>query len=300
MRETSGRMEEIPGEEAYPAYLDSAIRSVYERAGVIRNNAGDDGSLTMIGTVSPAGGNFEEPVTQATLNTVKAFLGLSADRAYKRFYPAVDPLQSWSRYRAELADHIAEHLGQGWPARIEELLQLLHDGDDVAQMMQVTGEEGITIERLPHLPEGVFPGSRLPPAGRLRRSRRLHPTGAPAPQPGAGLPTGRRQLRLRGQGAHPRLFHRPRPGDDEPELLAHGLGEYRHYLDDIRRLAQEAGVEIDVTARTATGSGQGRRQERAREGPRAPAYRDVFTASPAGAPAPTPDLGTTTTPAAFD
>ncbi|MFD2189423.1 V-type ATP synthase subunit A [Pistricoccus aurantiacus] len=146
MRETSGRMEEIPGEEAYPAYLDSAVRSVYERAGVIRNNADDTGSLTLIGTVSPSGGNFEEPVTQATLNTVKAFLGLSSERAYKRFYPAVDPLLSWSRYRAELEPAIAERLGDEWPARIDELLQLLHDGEDVNQMMQVTGDEGITVE----------------------------------------------------------------------------------------------------------------------------------------------------------
>jgi len=95
MRETSGRMEEIPGEEAFPAYLDSSIKSVYERAGVIRCPDGSQGSLTMIGTVSPAGGNFEEPVTQSTLGTVKTFLGLSYDRAYKRFYPAIDPLLSW-------------------------------------------------------------------------------------------------------------------------------------------------------------------------------------------------------------
>merc|ERR1712025_898482 len=81
MRETSGRLEEIPGEEAFHAYLDSAIRGVYERAGVVRAPDGSTGSLTVIGTVSPAGGNFEEPVTQSTLGTVKAFLGLSYDRA---------------------------------------------------------------------------------------------------------------------------------------------------------------------------------------------------------------------------
>lgn len=98
MRETSGRLEEIPGEEAFPAYLDSAIKGIYERAGVIQAADKCEGSLTMIGTVSPASGNFEEPVTQSTLGTVKTFLGLSADRAYKRFYPAVDPLLSWSRY----------------------------------------------------------------------------------------------------------------------------------------------------------------------------------------------------------
>ncbi len=145
MRETSGRLEEIPGEEAYPAYLDSAIKSVYERAGLLRTNDGSIGSLTMIGTVSPAGGNFEEPVTQSTLGAVKTFLGLSADRAYKRFYPAVDPLLSWSRYLDQLEPWYAEHLGTGWVRRVRAMLQLLERGESVARMMQVTGEEGVTL-----------------------------------------------------------------------------------------------------------------------------------------------------------
>ncbi len=84
--------------QSLPAYLDSSIKAAYERAGVVKTNDGKVGALTMIGTVSPAGGNFEEPVTQSTLSAVKCFLGLSAERAYKRFYPAVDPLVSWSRY----------------------------------------------------------------------------------------------------------------------------------------------------------------------------------------------------------
>jgi V/A-type H+-transporting ATPase subunit A len=146
MRETSGRMEEIPGEEAFPAYLDSAIKNVYERAGVIRNPAGTTGSLTLIGTVSPAGGNFEEPVTQATLATVKTFLGLSYDRAYKRYYPAIDPLISWSRYLDQLSDWFRKNLDPHWVEDVKRLSELLHDGDSIAQMMQVTGEEGITIE----------------------------------------------------------------------------------------------------------------------------------------------------------
>ena len=145
MRETSGRMEEIPGEEAFPAYLDSAIRSVYERAGVIRNADGSEGSLTIIGTVSPAGGNFEEPVTQSTLATVKSFLGLSADRAYKRFYPSVDPLLSWSRYLKQLDSWYEREIAPGWTARVERMLELLREGDGVLQMMQVTGEEGVTL-----------------------------------------------------------------------------------------------------------------------------------------------------------
>ncbi len=146
MRETSGRLEEIPGEEAYPAYLDSAIKSVYERAGVIRSSDGTAGSLTMIGTVSPAGGNFEEPVTQSTLGTVKTFLGLSYERAYKRFYPAVDPLTSWSRYREQLAPYFDRHVQPDWSESVESMLKLLEQGDSVFQMMQVTGEEGITLE----------------------------------------------------------------------------------------------------------------------------------------------------------
>lgn len=146
MRETSARLEEIPGEEAFPAYLDSAIKNIYERAGVIKNRDGGTGSLTMIGTVSPAGGNFEEPVTQSTLSTVKTFLGLSADRAYKRFYPAVDPLLSWSRYLEQLRSWYDRELITGWTERVSKVLDLLVRGDSVYQMIQVAGEEGVTLE----------------------------------------------------------------------------------------------------------------------------------------------------------
>ena len=146
MRETSGRLEEIPGEEAYPAYLDSAIKGVYERAGVIRTNDGTTGSLTMIGTVSPAGGNFEEPVTQSTLATVKDFLGLSYDRAYKRFFPAVDPLLSWSRYLTQLRSWFDQNVAPDWIDLVQTMRELLQRGNDVVQMMQVTGEEGVSQE----------------------------------------------------------------------------------------------------------------------------------------------------------
>lgn len=146
MRETSGRLEEIPGEEGFPAYLESSIKGLYERAGVIEANDGDTGSLTMIGTVSPAGGNFDEPVTQSTLSTVKCFLGLSSERAYKRFYPAVDPLMSWSRYLEQMHAWYDEHMEPGWIANVTELQTLLEKGEQVAQMMQVTGEEGVTME----------------------------------------------------------------------------------------------------------------------------------------------------------
>lgn len=146
MRETSGRMEEIPGEDAFPAYLDSSIKNVYERAGVLRLADGGVGSLTLIGTVSPAGGNFEEPVTQSTLGTVKTFLGLSADRAYRRFYPAIDPLISWSRYLDQLRPWFDRELDPHWVGDVKQLQALLERGDTLYQMLQVTGEEGISLE----------------------------------------------------------------------------------------------------------------------------------------------------------
>ncbi|KUJ79843.1 V-type ATP synthase subunit A [Ruegeria profundi] len=146
MRETSGKLEEIPGEEGFPAYLESSIKGLYERAGAVKTNDGDLGSLTLIGTVSPAGGNFDEPVTQSTLSTVKCFLGLSSERAYKRFYPAVDPMLSWSRYTDQLSDWYDKNAEPGWTGKVRDLLELIEKGEQVDQMMQVTGEEGVTTE----------------------------------------------------------------------------------------------------------------------------------------------------------
>ena len=96
LREISGRLEEIPAEEGFPAYLPSRLAAFYERAGRVRLKDGAIGSVTIGGTVSPAGGNFDEPVTQATLKVVGAFHGLSRARSDARRYPAIDPLESWS------------------------------------------------------------------------------------------------------------------------------------------------------------------------------------------------------------
>jgi V/A-type H+-transporting ATPase subunit A len=135
MREMSGRLEEIPGEEAFPAYLESTIASFYERAGLVRLRDGTIGSVTIGGTVSPAGGNFEEPVTQATLKVVGAFHGLSRERSDARKYPAIHPLDSWSKYKGILP---AAKVGyaHGFMAR----------GSEVEQMMKVVGEEGTSID----------------------------------------------------------------------------------------------------------------------------------------------------------
>ncbi|MCK5152987.1 MAG: V-type ATP synthase subunit A [Spirochaetales bacterium] len=135
MREMSGRLEEIPGEEAFPAYLESTIASFYERAGLVRLKSGETGSVTIGGTVSPAGGNFEEPVTQATLKVVGAFHGLSRERSDARKYPAIHPLESWSKYPSVVP---VDKVGY---AR-----SVLFRGDEVGQMMKVVGEEGTSIE----------------------------------------------------------------------------------------------------------------------------------------------------------
>jgi V/A-type H+-transporting ATPase subunit A len=134
MREMSGRLEEIPGEEAFPAYLESRIASFYERAGIVRLYDSSVGSVTIGGTVSPAGGNFEEPVTQATLKVVGAFHGLSRERSDARRYPAIDPLISWSKYRSFIDAKQAER-GR----------EILRKSNDVEQMMKVVGLEGTAL-----------------------------------------------------------------------------------------------------------------------------------------------------------
>ncbi|HNZ36170.1 MAG TPA: V-type ATP synthase subunit A [Candidatus Marinimicrobia bacterium] len=135
MRELSGRLEEIPGEEAFPAYLESRIAQFYERAGIVELLDGSRGSLTIGGTVSPAGGNFEEPVTQSTLKVVGAFHGLSRDRSNARRYPAIHPLESWSKYTSFIPSNL-----------IEDARQILFKGNEVHQMMLVVGEEGTSLD----------------------------------------------------------------------------------------------------------------------------------------------------------
>ena len=145
MREMSGRLEEIPGEEAFPAYLASRIASFYERSGVISLGNGLKGSMTIAGTVSPAGGNFEEPVTQATLASVGAFLGLSRQRSDARKYPAIDPLISWSKYIDAVGGDLDSAV-KGWAEKNRRAAHILKQGDEIGKRMEVVGEEGITID----------------------------------------------------------------------------------------------------------------------------------------------------------
>lgn len=135
LREMSGRLEEIPGEEAFPAYLESYIAAFYERAGYVRLRNGSTGSVTIGGTVSPAGGNFEEPVTQATLKVVGAFHGLTRERSDARKFPAIDPINSWSKYKSVIRED--------W---VNYARAVFKRGVEVNQMMKVIGEEGTTTD----------------------------------------------------------------------------------------------------------------------------------------------------------
>ena len=134
LREMSGRLEEIPGEEAFPAYLESYIAAFYERAGYVLLPDGSKGSVTIGGTVSPAGGNFEEPVTQATLKVVGAFHGLSRERSDARKYPSIDALISWSKYNGVVQNEKSEYCKN-----------ILLRGDEIGSMMKVVGEEGTSL-----------------------------------------------------------------------------------------------------------------------------------------------------------
>ncbi len=145
LREMSGRLEEIPGEEAFPAYLASRIAAFYERSGVLSLKDGSQGSITIGGAVSPAGGNFEEPVTQSTLAVVGAFLGLSRSRSDARRYPAIDPLSSWSKY----VDAVAKELSsdkEAWGKMVSKAARFLKEGDEIGKRMEVVGEEGTVLD----------------------------------------------------------------------------------------------------------------------------------------------------------
>lgn len=145
LREISGRLEEIPGDEAFPAYLSSRIAEFYERSGVVSLKNGSLGSITIGGAVSPAGGNFEEPVTQATLSVVGAFLGLSRERSDSRRYPAIDPLISWSKYIPAVGRELEKKVS-GWIGKVRKAERILRQGYEIGKRMEVVGEEGTAID----------------------------------------------------------------------------------------------------------------------------------------------------------
>jgi len=160
LREMSGRLEEIPGEEAFPAYLRSLIAAFYERAGYVRisdpNLKETTGSVTLIGTVSPAGGNFEEPVTQSTLAVVGCFWGLTYARSYAKRFPAISPIDSWSKYLDILKDKLNDIYYKEFVNDSKWLLKYYIDGQRIGDQMKVVGEEDLSISDFIHFHKSEF------------------------------------------------------------------------------------------------------------------------------------------------
>ena len=145
LREMSGRLEEMPGEEGYPAYLSSRLAEFYERAGIVKVLGGKDktGSVTAIGAVSPPGGDLSEPVSQATLRIVKVFWGLSASLAYKRHFPAIDWLQSYSLYADRLAPWYNENIGGEWNALRRKAMSVLQEEASLDEIVRLVGMDAL-------------------------------------------------------------------------------------------------------------------------------------------------------------
>ena len=148
LREMSGRLEEMPGEEGYPAYLTSRLAQFYERAGKVVCLGGDgrQGALSAIGAVSPQGGDISEPVTQATLRIVKVFWGLDASLAYRRHFPAINWMNSYSLYRDRLSGWFSENVSASWMENTGRLLKTLQIESDLQEIVKLVGMDALSAE----------------------------------------------------------------------------------------------------------------------------------------------------------
>ncbi len=148
LREMSGRLEEMPGEEGYPAYLTSRLAQFYERAGKVVCLGSDErqGALSAIGAVSPQGGDISEPVTQATLRIVKVFWGLDASLAYRRHFPAINWLNSYSLYRDRLSDWFSQNVSKSWMENTARLLKILQEENDLQEIVKLVGMDALSAE----------------------------------------------------------------------------------------------------------------------------------------------------------
>ncbi|KAF0199215.1 MAG: V-type H+-transporting ATPase subunit A [Bacteroidetes bacterium] len=148
LREMSNRMEELPGPDAFPMDLPAIISSFYARAGYVYLNNGSTGSITFIGTVSPAGGNLKEPVTESTKKAARCFFALSQQRADSKRYPAVDPIDSYSKYLEypELQEYLAENISPEWLANVLETKNLLLRGKEAYEQINILGDDGVPID----------------------------------------------------------------------------------------------------------------------------------------------------------
>ena len=148
LREMSNRMEELPGPDAFPMDISSIIANFYSRAGYVYLNNDKVGSITFIGTVSPAGGNLKEPVTENTKKVARCFYALEQERADKKRYPAVNPIDSYSKYieYPEFAQYITERIGEGWLEMVNEAKTRQLRGKEIAEQINILGDDGVPVD----------------------------------------------------------------------------------------------------------------------------------------------------------
>ena len=148
LREMSNRMEELPGPDAFPMDLSALISNCYGRAGYVYLNNGEVGSITFIGTVSPAGGNLKEPVTESTKKVARCFYGLEQDRADKKRYPAVNPIDSYSKYLEypEFAEYIKGKINDQWIPKVLALKTRMQRGKEIAEQINILGDDGVPVD----------------------------------------------------------------------------------------------------------------------------------------------------------
>ena len=148
LREMSNRLEELPGQDAFPIDLPAVISSFYARAGFVNLNNGDSGSVTFIGTVSPAGGNLKEPVTESTRKAARAFYALAQKRADSKRYPAIDPLDSYSKYLEydEFVEFANEHIEAGWSQKVRHAKDIALRGQEASDQISILGDDAVPVE----------------------------------------------------------------------------------------------------------------------------------------------------------
>ncbi|MDD3196061.1 MAG: V-type ATP synthase subunit A [Paludibacter sp.] len=148
LREMSNRMEELPGQDAFPMDLSAIIANFYSRAGYVYLNNGKTGSITFIGTVSPAGGNLKEPVTESTKKAARCFYALDQTRADRKRYPAVNPIDSYSKYieYPEFEEYISERISTGWTAKVNDMKTILQRGKEVQEQINILGDDGVPVD----------------------------------------------------------------------------------------------------------------------------------------------------------
>jgi V/A-type H+-transporting ATPase subunit A len=148
LREMSNRLEELPGPDAFPMDLSAIIANFYARAGSVVLNNGQTGAVTFIGTVSPAGGNLKEPVTENTKKVARCFYALEQDRADRKRYPAVNPIESYSKYLEypEFQEYIAKHISPTWLDKVNEIKTRMLRGKEIAEQINILGDDGVPVE----------------------------------------------------------------------------------------------------------------------------------------------------------